>query len=736
MRRLTGISITFDTHDDNKDDTSLVHVFVTNRLNTTRTPQQHSDYIGNRLELARYQDGGDLTDQRNPYLASGEGLGADQEFEDPSSTTFDLILTSDAIDVDQVVLPAVSVHFTTEGDDRWIFDYSVVFTFVDDTGQVFRRHLSSVRDGLRGVILDKDNHDHYRILAEVFGTPPARDRPVTDAVLSRVTLELVTHGRDDDNKDFDTRVNVHVVNRLSRSTAQDIAIGLDLLPGQEFTPRSRHTMSWSSSPDDGALAGGGIRLADVVLPVVYIVIVPVGHDRWNFDYRVTYEFTDPHSVTGKPLVLASHTTGVILDQDNVKHEGVYQGPPFPTVTPPTAPALTERPVDHVDPPKMISIPFLQRKIDEFVNTRTGSLGDPNPPLLRIRMDHGGRFADDITPESYLDMQSLVAGKGDVHYESAASNLGQLDFHQRLQDITSTAIRLNVDSFSPTPLTAVVDFETNGPIELASTTIFDIDFTRFSISLALTLDLARTTDAAGNTRTVVDVLSWVGELEDIRTNLKGTFLGKPVDLGSDDDLDERITDLAETVIQVSLQTNHGVDPERRIRRTLVSDIYGKLSDPDLLTGSTARDGINARVTSLLLGGIADDDHDTDQNNTLIHDVGIQNANAEFGIPEDSIVVSYTGPRKVFVPARPPAGPHADFSPGTLANIDHIVVLTMENRSFDHMLGYLSLAPARAAWAAPTSTGSRAARSTTPTERPSRPSRSRPATRVRAGPAARP
>jgi phospholipase C len=31
------------------------------------------------------------------------------------------------------------------------------------------------------------------------------------------------------------------------------------------------------------------------------------------------------------------------------------------------------------------------------------------------------------------------------------------------------------------------------------------------------------------------------------------------------------------------------------------------------------------------------------------------------------------------------------PGRLAGIDHIVVLMMENRSFDHMLGYLSLAP---------------------------------------------
>ena len=144
---------------------------------------------------------------------------------------------------------------------------------------------------------------------------------MTNAVLSRVTLDLVTHDRDDDNKDFDTRLNVHVVNRLSATSAQDIAIGLDLFPGPGFTPRSKHTFSWSSSPGDGALAGEGIRLADVVLPVVYLIIVPNGHDRWNFDYQVTYQFTDPHSVTGKQLVYSSRTGGVILDQDNPQARG-------------------------------------------------------------------------------------------------------------------------------------------------------------------------------------------------------------------------------------------------------------------------------------------------------------------------------------------------------------------------------------------------------------------------------
>src|SRR5262249_21752245 len=37
--------------------------------------------------------------------------------------------------------------------------------------------------------------------------------------------------------------------------------------------------------------------------------------------------------------------------------------------------------------------------------------------------------------------------------------------------------------------------------------------------------------------------------------------------------------------------------------------------------------------------------------------------------------------------PPDAPLPD--PGLLANIDHIVVLMMENRSFDHVLGHLSL-----------------------------------------------
>jgi len=86
-----------------------------------------------------------------------------------------------------------------------------------------------------------------------------------------VTIEFATHH---DNKHADTRMNVHIVNRLSATSAQDLAAGLDLFPGEDL-------------PSDGALASDAIRLADIALPVVYIVIEPTGSDRWMFDYRVT-----------------------------------------------------------------------------------------------------------------------------------------------------------------------------------------------------------------------------------------------------------------------------------------------------------------------------------------------------------------------------------------------------------------------------------------------------------------
>ncbi len=123
---------------------------------------------------------------------------------------------------------------------------------------------------------------------------PALTKPVTDALLKKVTLEFSTHN---DNKDSDTVLNVHVVNRLSASSAQDIAIGMDLFKNQEFPDSGgpdAQNKSFSWAADEGTLISNTIRLADMVLPVVYIVIVPNGDDRWIFAYSITFEFEDAH----------------------------------------------------------------------------------------------------------------------------------------------------------------------------------------------------------------------------------------------------------------------------------------------------------------------------------------------------------------------------------------------------------------------------------------------------------
>ena len=76
----------------------------------------------------------------------------------------------------------------------------------------------------------------------------------------------------------------------------------------------------------------------------------------------------------------------------------------PTVTPPGKPQLNVH--DHGVKSKVISLSFLQKKLDEFVNNRQG-VGSQDPPIRKLRLDNTGVFGDTF-PESYYDLQSLVA----------------------------------------------------------------------------------------------------------------------------------------------------------------------------------------------------------------------------------------------------------------------------------------------------------------------------------------
>src|SRR5262249_55935484 len=148
-------------------------------------------------------------------------------------------------------------------------------------------------------------------------------------------------------------------------------------------------VTWPS--DDGNLSLNEVALADMVLPEVRISIDPNGNDRWIFDYKLTMEFADPDDFETKRTVYSSSTSGVILDQDNNRHVGVYRGRASPRVAARSAPPLAARPDTDVQRTKVIRVALLRRKLDEFINNRNGAVGAPNPPLRRIRLHNGGVY---------------------------------------------------------------------------------------------------------------------------------------------------------------------------------------------------------------------------------------------------------------------------------------------------------------------------------------------------------
>jgi phospholipase C len=683
MAVLTDVSITFHTHNDDKNDSTVLHVFVKNRSANSQTPESNTDFISNWLALQRYLDPatGDLNDlDRNPYLAYGVHLAPGVTFDDPGTNTFSLTLSSDSIDARDIVLPVVNVHILTDDADRWIFDYTVTFTF-DDTSAF--SYSSKDNGGIDGIILDQDNHNHSGICWEnPFAEVEPLDVPVTDAVLKKVTIEFATS---QDNKNSGTGINIDIYNRLSKTERQEIAIGRNLFKGQEFPDQgsslaSRYS-SYSWLADDGALAANPIRLADMVLPAVYIEIDTGGDDdRWTFDYQVTLEFANPADFNQKRQLYSWRTSGIVLDQDNRNYLGVYQGRPFPTFTPATAPVLTAQSDASRARSKQIPVAFLQAKFAEFINNRNGANASDNPPLKKVRLDNCGP-TNGGNRETYADLKAIDAphthflpGQPKVTYVSAPRSLGQIEQMAGLgdlylQDINSKQLQLTVDPTNQdAPFSLTIVFETEGPTESiggSSGSTAEMDITNLEIALDLTLAVKTTTSEVGTTQTVIDTMAWVDQMA-----------------GADDDTQSALKD---KYIRVSVTTSSALDPGGYFRQGVRDAIYDALTKQDVITKRTGRDGINSQVSSWLTGGVADDDRNTDGNNILIDTVTID---------DQDLTITYTTPAQIFVAEQPADWPTGhDFSPGNLANIDHIVVLMMENRSFDHMLGYLSL-PTRA------------------------------------------
>lgn len=676
------ITIDFHTLDDDLDDDTVLHAFVKNRTSDSTSSGGATSPEANAQAFSDHD--GDWFD-KNPYL--GKAINANTgNFDDQSTNTVTLQLRSKPIPVEELQLPEVHLHILANGNDTWKFDYTLTITL--DDGTVLPPYSSNV-DDLSGIVLDQDNRNFYGIGSEL-APRPQRPRPVTDDVLTGVTIEFKTHN---DNKESDTTFGIHIVNRISATESPDIVVATGLGHGTEFPDSGDDddTTDVTYRRFDLPFASESIFLRDMVLPVVYINIA-ADDDQWIFDYRVTLFFGgQPYSWT---------VSGVVLNDTQHKHMGVYSGRAFPSVFCPPTPSVQ----DGQARSKEVSLAFVGQKVEEVFNSRQG-VGAAHP-LVKVKLFSSQLFGD-LVPPSCSDMQSItndppppdgqplrpdfVMGTAYSHSISEVARIVTvLGLGEHVNDLNTESVKITVNpDDDQTPVTLAVKFETQGPEEVTGT--YDMDIVRFDVTLRLTLRYRDATRA-------VDLFGWVDDIEGITATptgkvigqfpiyrMQGTFLGQPIDaetIGPDDFR----TSLKEQVVKVHFNTGSSIDPGGFIRQAIRDGIYDavKHDSPGPWDRITTRDSTNAAATSFLIGHVI-----ASGGSELVPHP--EPSDLSFAKVENGVLsLAFTYPQTHFHHVAPPDWP-ATTTPGTLKHIDHIVVLMQENRSFDHMLGYLSLPP---------------------------------------------
>ena len=673
------ITLDFHTLNDDLNDDSILHVFVKNRSSDSSDSGGPGNFQANLQDFLEHD--ADWFG-KNPFLGYAVNASQGQTLRDNSTQQINLQLRSKPIPVEELLLPEVIIHILAESSDTWKFDYTLTITL--DNGTTLPPYNSNI-NGISGIVLNQNNRSYSGICTE-FGPilPPAKAN--TDSFLTGVTIEFYTH---DDNKNSDTTLNIHVVNRVSATESQDISVVTDLAPGQEFSDDGDKNYKRFDLP----LASRFIFLRDMVLPIVFINIA-AGEDQWIFDYRVTFFFgpSQPYSWT---------TSGIVLDQDHHKHMGVYSGRPFPTLYYPMAPIYPNQKARTKD----ISIAFIGQKLQELFNSRQ-VLGAPFP-MLKLKLDSEQNFGDQIPP-TFMDLQFIendppppdglpldpTYSMG-TKYSHGISELGQfitwfgLGIHLNDVNIQSAAITVNSGN-NQIPFNIDLEFETQGPTEITGS--ISMDIVRFQITIRLTLRFNAATGA-------VDVAGWWDDINGITfspvppnglpTNppqpilykIGGTFLGQPLS-GETLDPDGFRTNLMGQVVHVVFNTGSSFDPGGAIQKRIREGIYNAFAPAKDSTKVVLRDSVNAQITSWLMGHVI-----ASGNPELVpypYPCTVQNVS----VSNDVATLNYLTPTMSFDYQTPADWPTTS-TPGSLANIDHIIVLLQENRSFDHMIGYLSL-----------------------------------------------
>ncbi len=320
--------------------------------------------------------------------------------------------------------------------------------------------------------------------------------------------------------------------------------------------------------------------------------------------------------------------------------------------------------------KVIPLELLQRKFDEFFNSRERG------PLFQIRLNGKKLGQSTLTvafdkPVGGYDhedplVSKELAGPGEV-LEIPGVIFGTHKY--RFSDVNSDGLTISVVAGQPVGLESVIHFEIE-EVEMKVEDFPDIDFTGFNIKLKMEF---------GRDDGLVDLVGFVNEIDQAMNSAKITNEGLNQVKLTVHFREEVIEVRGQTVGQLEelvrkalikrfINTDVSVDvtglPDGvvagRTENTMNSKIFEALKDKE------NRDSLNKVVTRWLVGGD-------------FHVLGVES-------DDQALMIDYILPLGQLEPF--PENPQPPLEVGLLANIDHIVVLMMENRSFDHMLGYLS------------------------------------------------
>jgi phospholipase C len=322
--------------------------------------------------------------------------------------------------------------------------------------------------------------------------------------------------------------------------------------------------------------------------------------------------------------------------------------------------------------KVWSLDLLQRKFDEFIN-------DPDPPLFQLRLhgEHYGSSNLEIYKKDPVDRpkMELFYKKDMGHLEIDLPGPFNPDYH--FNDLKTDRIMVTVMPSQPAPvIEAYIHFETQGE-EVKINNFPNVDFDGLNIKVRMEF---------GRSSNAVDLLGWMDEVDgavksaevtgtvnnliNVRAKFRGKMFyaqGVPLEKAKDA-LRKKLS--REFIIPDASVDASGL-PDGVVAGTIEDTIFEKiflaLIERDSDTGKQKiRDAIRKTVTTWLVGG-------------EFHVLSVASDN-------QAVTIDYILPLGQLEPF--PENPQPPLEPGLLRNIDHIVVLMMENRSFDHMLGYLS------------------------------------------------